>query len=247
MIEKFNGSTIAQTTQQSRAWWERNRKRSTVKGTLPEFEVMLEKFRNDCLDFGGIAEELGVTTERVRQIYMRYFSKIIPRRPNGRVRRRVCTLRKLSKQIRESFKTDPEFATLFARTLSEGIPVEPVRVPSGRTYSARLIKAGGYICVLYSDEEPDLIVRHEYWKFNVTPCLEAAFFILQAGMGEEAHFLIVPGSCVVSKRRSIYVPAELKYTGRTNSRPIKHNWLQYLEAWHLLKAPPATAADEPKG
>ena len=111
--------------------------RKQHSGTIASFsfEELLEIFRNDCLKFSEIGKQFGVSRERIRQIYQHYFSQVIPRRPNGRVREKVCTLKKRSVKALDFFQ-DKRFSSLLERVAQEEIEAKPARTQNGYSPSS---------------------------------------------------------------------------------------------------------------
>ncbi|MEK7175938.1 MAG: hypothetical protein AAB695_01010 [Patescibacteria group bacterium] len=220
-----------------REWYERNRNHGNSKGTLPDFDTMLAKFSDDCTKFNDIAAELGLTRERIRQIYQKYFSSIIARRPNGRTRQKVCTLKRRTVRVNEFFHSDSRYAPLLDRAAREGIEAKPVFTHSAvAKHNKRRFLLNGLICKLLVVSAPREHQERLCFKFSLTSLEEIEFLILQAGV-PESKFFVLPIT-TVWPGKSIYIPAGFRWLEYKNSgRRVKTDWFQYLEAWHLLKNP----------
>jgi len=79
-----------QDPKEARLAYEKSRMRNRTLKKLPCYTTMLVEFQSDCNSFTNIGQKYGRSRERIRQIYMRFFSAHIPRRPDGRTREKIC-------------------------------------------------------------------------------------------------------------------------------------------------------------
>ncbi len=189
------------------------------------FDELLNVFREDCTNFTHIGKELGISREMVRRVYQRFFAGYLPRRPNGNTRRVVCTRKRHSQMVRTSLENDARLVHLFQKCLEKGINVDPVRSKNGLRHNSRLIKLNGHVCKLLVGSE-----FNGYYRFQVTN-KKYDFLILQVQNGEE--FLVIPASILNQSR--VYIPTRLGRSSYHKKSAVKVEWLDYLEAWHLLK------------
>jgi hypothetical protein len=232
------------TLEESRGMYERAR--SSWESTLPEFDILHELFSSDCNSFSDIGLRFGVTRERVRQVYHKYFSRIIPRRPDGRTRQLICTRKTRLQDIRESFAQDPRYGGVLSKAREEDLVAEPVPQEKGTSrarHQRHLFKLNGRLCrFLTSGSKPcHTTDTNSYWKFSLTTQQPFDFLILEINTESGPRYLVIPYSLAIRGRRNIYIPHNLTRENTSRWKP-KVDWLQYLDAWHLLKDPPAPKA-----
>ena len=227
---------------EARLGYDEMRRSLASKGTWPEFDVLLARFGNDCENFTEIGLSLNLSRERVRQIYQKYFSKLIPRRPNGKVRRKVCTIKRTHAKVLSGFLAEERYVQLLQRVSEEGISALPAKsiVPGALENSRRFKHSEGKF--LLNNRSCKLLVVFFFppakmWAFQVSSLDEIEFVILQANTEAGPRFLVVPSEVLEGKGR-VYVPQDFKRSGyHKTAIQKKINWEKYLEAWHLLKDP----------
>ncbi|MDO8565308.1 MAG: hypothetical protein Q7R67_01685 [bacterium] len=211
---------------------------------LPDFDTMKERFQG-CDTLHEIASDIGRTYQRVQQIFYVYFSKIIPRRPSGVVRRQVCLRKKRVVAATDSLLSDPDLAALLKKVSELGIEAKPIRrkqISNIKHLKKRLL-LNNRSCRLVICNKTWRQMGREYWHFAVRNAHEFDFQILQVNSVSGPQFLVVPSEVMGGKSQTIYVPADLKWSDYfKGNKKIKIDWLQYVEAWHLLKPKTAETA-----
>lgn len=205
-----------------------------------DFDALYAEFSNDCKRFTEIAKNQGVTRERVGQLYSEYFSRIIPRRPDGRTRRRACTLKRrvLNKAVRlERFFNNPAASALKSavESLNLGIKIIQLNPP--------FFSIGGKQCTFhFCNKARQNYPRSKklYWRFHLNPqaLKKSEFVILLLIEDEESRFFIVPADKLpvrfLQVRKSLYVPqggVDPKGRGR---RSDFFDVLKCENAWYCL-------------
>ena len=213
-----------------------------VRYLSADFDTLLSEFNNDCATFTDIAEKYGVTREAVRLIYKKYFASIIPRRPNGRVRERVCIIKKRSASRSSGFLSDKRFSDLRKVCQKEHLPLDPIRTRRSETsyYSRNMVLIAGRRCnYRHGTKKPKAYKGKAFyfaWTISRGAIKNCEFIILKI---KESWF-IVPTKVVlelIPNGKKLYIPADgYSDYGRAKER-IRHDFWQYKDAWHLLKAP----------
>lgn len=220
--------------------YEEGRKSQISKGLLPDWDTMLARFSNDCENFLQIGTDIGLSCERIRQIYMKYFSTVIPRRPDGRTRTKVCTIKRGVARVGKGFLADPRYTQLLSRAEEVGIGIKPLAVRAQghpHKHSTRRFHINGYCCKLQVIKTPRIITNRWYFTFSPNDLEGVNFLILQAGE-KEPKFFVVPNT-QNSGGLVINIPADFQYSAHaTGVRQLKTDWLQFMEAWYLLKQVP---------
>lgn len=217
-----------------------------------DFDALHAEFSNDCKTFREIAEDQGLTRERIRQLYNKYFSRIIPRRPDGRARRRVCTLKRraLNKTVRlERLFNNPAAFALKSAVESFGLGINIIRLnPTSLSIGGK--QCAFYFCNKARQNQPRS--KKLYWRFNLSlqSLKKSEFVVLLLIESEEFRFFIVPTHKLpvrnLEVRKNLYVPqggADPKGRGRRND---SFDVLKCENAWHYLdekKSPESQAVN----
>lgn len=98
---------------------------------------LLERLAQPCASFAEIAEEFGVTRERVRQWHAEY----LPGAPKGQARRRLCMLQ----QARRKVLTDPLFRAFYRHARSSFAPGQLHLIRAHAGFRTRLARLNGYL------------------------------------------------------------------------------------------------------
>lgn len=197
------------------------------KGSGPQFSILDRAERririllqNPCVTYAEIGRRLGVTRERIRQIHDDMFAE---EANTGRVRMHVCALNKpkqplpkncLAFRLKEKCQSlGLTFQVVYARgSLSrQRVPLPTEAIVNGhlcRLQTARLIR--GYIS----------ISRWRVKKFAF--CLSLLL--------DDGRWIIRPPDRAY---RTMFV--EKAFTENLGAYSDKHDWPEYIEAWHLLK------------
>lgn len=134
------------------------------KAKSVDFDTLYELFESDCNTFTVIGEIVGLSRERIRQLYLQYFQPLFPRRPTGRVRRKVCT-RKRRANRKENWVLEGKVLEAAILANDNGLSVEPVWVNEhGHSVnwmreSVKQLRINGYLCSVHADAKPWLIVK----------------------------------------------------------------------------------------
>lgn len=111
-------------------------------GAFTRLTQMLEQ---PCLTFAQIAEEFGVTRERVRQ----WHQTLLPEAPSGHERQRLCAIHRRRRRL----FGDPLYRAFFQRARASFGPgrIEPVRARSG--YKAGIVLIDKRVVALRDAEQ----------------------------------------------------------------------------------------------
>lgn len=179
--------------------------------------------RNPCISYAEIGRRLGVTRERIRQVHDGLFVEEVN---TGRVRQHVCAVTKpkhplpkncLAFRLKEKCEClGFNFQPVYCRgsLARQRIPIPNEGIVNGhlcRLQTARLVR--GYIS----------ISRWRVKKFAF--CL--SWFI------DDGRWIIRPPDRF---ERTMFV--EKAFTEKPGAYSDRHDWPEYIEAWHLLKKSP---------
>lgn len=154
----------------------------------------------------------------------------------------------------ESFEQDGRLRDLLAKALVEKITTKAIRVRGHHNnpnrYNKRLFLLNERICKLLTANRISMsFPGGYYWQFCFKEQETFEFLILQIKTGGKAFFLILPSSIAKQFESHIYVPENFMRSRSGRGRHPKVNWIEYLEAWHLLRKPveavPAAEAAPP--
>jgi hypothetical protein len=101
---------------------------------------LMALFRQPCVTFAQIADQFGVSRERVRQWHL----EILPDAPRGRARRRLCGL----SQRRRELLGDPLFRAFYRHARPSFSRERLQLIPSGDGFRKRLVTLDGSMVVL---------------------------------------------------------------------------------------------------
>jgi len=200
-------------------------------------DELRELFRSDCNNFTTIAAMLGVTRERVRQIYNRHFRDEFGAYRTGHARQIICR-RKRTSVARKALR--PSGAALIVAEMAErrGLTVSAVLSESRDIVyaSSRKLFVSGKKCrarVVSSTcrANPKQIVR--YWHVPATSDYSQEVVIILAG----GNVFIIPGA-IFGTLRSHYIPTD-RPSDRAGARrcgmAAKIDYWSYLDRWDLLE------------
>jgi len=224
------------TYESSKTAYERNRLTRSAK-QLPDFDMLFDLFSSDCNSFTKIGDQYGFTRERIRIIYRRHFAKIIPRRPDGRTRQKVCIRKLRPSRIISKFRSMLCFIPLIQETEQCGVIAEPVLHKSQLTrfprISTKLVRLNKHVCLVLRCKSPSRVINTLYWKFNFRKSQRAEFLILQVIQeGTTRHRFFVIPSQLVPVNKMIYIPVN-GWSMYHNTKP-NIDWLKYEDCWDLL-------------
>ncbi len=200
-------------------------------GASLSFDELYEDFSNDCKSFTCIIQSHGLSRGRIGRLYNKYFSQIIPRRPDARTRQKVCTRKR--RAIRAKVGFESKFKSLISEATRHGVKAT-LHKNSGQVVKAstRFVNLNGLLCLRLNSRIVSRIGYRDYWRFSFRHPERVTFVILQISKkGRKCRFLVVPSS-LMSGSEIIYVPAR-GYSGYNGIRP-KVDWLAYEDRWDLL-------------
>lgn len=211
---------------------------------MPDYDVMYPEFESDCNSFTEIANRYETSRERIRQIYSRFFSAHIPRRPDGRTRQRICArkTRVIKKEERQklSVSNNPAISTL--KSIVESLGLE-VRIISLKGIGGRVISIGGKHCLVYSCSclHRFGLDKNLYWSFSLNPLAlkRSEFVVFATREGEKFRFFIVPTHKITAKfleakRITIYIPQKRVDSWNRRGRKSIIGIQQYENQWNFL-------------
>jgi hypothetical protein len=214
------------------------------------FEQWLAWFRQDCLTFTDIGEMTGVTWENIRQIYMKYFAELIPRRPDGHTRQRMCAIKKWYSRIEESSAemlsdVQKDIITRVSPYNYE-IKLIPIRRRKGSVagLKRRSLQINGRICSIRVingafPTRKDCTNVYGRLTTQLKTLKEEDFLIISlSSIGFSKTAFVVPTSVLLDQfkpgqaEKRFYLPI-IKRPVYNNNEPAIDFW-QYENAWHLL-------------
>ena len=217
------------------------------------FEDWLEYFKSDCVRFEAIGDEVGLTRERVRQIYNDHFCELFEGK-SGRERVQACTLEsrhvKTKRSESELFENDPVVRVVVEKARAVGCRVSAVPtlsegVPTGSVWARRVL-VNGHLCSLHRLQQVWSLRatcrRYAHASVSLTTLAEVGACIFHVTLENlPVRTFVIPSLDLQSRKRgsgpkkaaaSIYFPTEKL---PTNPQGCKgHDWWQYEDAWHLL-------------
>lgn len=235
-----------ETYESSKTAYKRNRLHPGPK-PRPDFDTLFELFSSDCTTFTEIGEQFGLTCERVRQIYWKYFAKLIPRRPDGHTRRKVCTRKRRVSGAVSRFHSMSCFIPLIQEVKRHRVKAESV-LGKSTTFSFRIstrfMRLNGHLCLVKRNSKILNNNTRSCWHFSCWSRQGEEFLILQAGPEgtTKYRFFVVP-SRLVPARKSIFIPVN-GWSMYHNIGPTI-NWFEYENRWDLL-APLVPPSASPK-
>jgi hypothetical protein len=173
-----------------------------------------------------VADKLGISRERVRQIAHEM------RLPSGRERQAKRRKRKMGKAVHEYFKKLPVYSL-------PGFVVEPVYSPNSRTQQIMVqsVMVNGHRCAIRSALRPPSMIAKlgKNWiRINPPhgPATKAEFilFRLPRGIPAAQGWLVVPAGEVPNYPANLNLGEE-----RADHHPNYHGrWRQFVNRWGLL-------------
>lgn len=224
------------TYETSKKAYERRELRHRAK-QLPDFDTLFELFSSDCTSFTEIGEQFGHTKGRVSQIYQKYFAKLIPRRPDGLTRQKVCTRKRRFSLAVSMFRSMPCFTPLIQEAERHGVKAESILWKMQPRYhhpkiSNKRVRLNRHVCLLLLSKKKRIHNRL-YWTFHPRNPQRAEFLILQAAQeGTERYRFFVLPSQLISASQTISIPVNGWSMYRNKGPAI--NWFEYENRWDLL-------------
>lgn len=214
------------------------------------FDEFLDHFANDCVSFKEVAQiacEGGVSRERIRQLYEKYFRQLFPAKRTGQERQQICSLKRhrvAAKLAIHDFSGNPSLAKIARYAKEAGCTVERV-VSRNRQHvviTRRLLLINGMCYQVYFARN---IVRpsvRSIARYSHVVILKRSLqqvvgiIVLQEGVGYTDRIFIIPTRDVLdaygSHERgslSLFIPTESRPSYQ-NSQP-RLAWGKYEGAW----------------
>lgn len=187
--------------------------------------------------FSEIAKQLGVTRERVRQIYRDLFSQRLSYQ-NGRQRWSAHTQARIKQRLNELVATPRDRYLLHISRVAKraGLDVQfiPQKIARLSASSGGLLRhrvmLNGKMCVI---SHGTFIIGGRLVPFPSYIVSSAAFKICIAHINSKQFYFVIPASELRKAGSTIYLPVGyLKH--RAGKQKI--DWWQFKDAWHLLKS-----------
>lgn len=166
----------------------------------------------NCLTQAEIARRVGCSRERIRQLCHKY------QHETGRQREDICRINRME------FPEHPFVKSVLEKGFNVTISLGERGLPLKRS-----IFVNGKLCRMAATHRRHLYGnRNEYWHIR-RPSVYADFYVWW--MDDSSDCLIVPYEKAPSSQTTITVDRSLKLPGPYH---IRHDWKDYLNAYHLL-------------
>ena len=233
-----------------RARFERDRTKPhrLKKPILLTFDELLDHFANDCMtfaDIGKIIVDGGMTRERVRQLYNRYFVGLFPTRKNGRKRQKVCILKRrhiAKKEAMTNFSDDELLAYVAQKAQLAGYIVhrkvenrgssafanKNILLMNGSSYTVHFVQSA----LARSHDSPALFFSVGF-SSRILKSTKGAIIVTRREGVE--HIFIVPSREVLAKygsgkhRVTVCIAPERRPVYKNNVPRL--DWWKYENAW----------------
>lgn len=215
--------------------------------TTLTFDELLDHFANDCMSFTAIGMmvcETGVTYERVRQIYNKYFVDLFPNKRTGRRRQRICTLKRrriAATSARDDF-SDNEVLTKIAQ-LAKAAGCAVKRPLVGKEW-----KKGAFSRIFINEADYSVHVARRACRIptgrpkcsftlSVNVMKEVAGVILLMEVdGCESRILVIPSQDILrayqrQKAKHLGIYPLLRKSTSKKGRSTLLEWDKYENAW----------------
>lgn len=222
----------------ARAAYERMRLDRRFSGDLPDYDRMLAEYQTGD-SFRAIGFRLNRSRERVRVIH-RYFCQFLPEQLSGKDRLRAAVQRtraERSQVVIEDLLENPIFRPLAKRARECGVSFQLSLVRKNELvvrWERWYVELNGLRCRLAVYTRRYTVRGRDYWHPVVqkTP-IDYRFFIVQIKARTVQRFFVIPAN-VLRPNLNLYIPTG-EYSTYKNHKPLR-DWLQYEDAWHLLKS-----------
>lgn len=182
----------------------------------------------DCIPISQIASRLGVTTQRLQQITDKLGIK-------GWARRKNCTLKRRNQRA-EGLHPRVEAALRKMRTFGIEATVQATSLRPSATLD---VVANGKVCLVRSAFMPKCRPGHVVLATTCPrrPCDFLLFWVRPADM-----WVVVPSDRYAGKTMFKLELTKQGKAGGGMGHDKRHDWRDYVEAWHLLKGPAQASA-----
>lgn len=231
----------------ARAKWDAAQSRGQASKHNLTFEQLFDYFKVDEVRHLHIARQAGLSRERVRQIYNKYFRDIFEG-SRGRERREAYAHKSRKDRAKQSIKcllsNDKALAAITKSVHRAGGVVEFVGRDNQQSVYTNRVCANGHLCSVYklynSWSTPK--AKREYARVTLAPSTiqttEAVIFYSGVN-GYTPLIFVVPTSTLLNafpdleyKRKGMVIP--LKKLPSYNNQKTRIDWWQHEEAWHHL-------------
>lgn len=147
--------------------YEQLRTRPPGRFANTEFDTLLDWLLSNCMTLTQIGERIGVSRERVRQVYNTFFKDLLPPSMHTpRSRRRVCTIVKHRLTERDLRYLSPETAELRSVLLDAGLNPELI-VNSERYPRHKRLMVNNKVLAVHVPDSWKSRAKHRYYRFRV--------------------------------------------------------------------------------
>ena len=214
------------------------------------FDEFLDHFANDCMSFSDVAQiacEGGVSRERIRQLYEKYFRQLFPAKRTGQERQQICLLKRRRIAVKmaiHDFSGNSSLAKVARYAKEAGCTVERVvsRTGGQQVVAHRLLSIDGMRYQVYRTRNvrrPSVRCMAVYSHVCVLKQSlhrVTGIIVLQQDVGQADRIFIIPTRDILDaygshERRSLslFIPIEKRPIYK-NSRP-RLAWEKYEDAW----------------
>ncbi len=204
-------------------------------GTLDDWRRL---FADPSVRFSEIAEKVGLTLERVRQIYQDHFRLGLPY-ANGRQRWSVHAKEQAKYRLRQEMANphNKYLRSIVKKARDHKLEVE--LIPRQNAYPPRCVRG----CILLNGKVCLISIRHRgtnskaRWvgaSADVSYDPKTAFKIFLIETSRTKLYYVIPAKYCRKGAKIIYLP--LRKLTYPKLKP-KIDWWQFKDAWHLLSQP----------
>lgn len=232
MIREFDPEVV----EQMRTAYNRPPRAGNPKRLRLSFDELLDRFSLDCNTFTSIGIESGVSRERIRQVYNKYFRAILGEHRDGRTRVKICTRKRNSVKRQELAAQDPvrflDVLTLARAAGKHAGPSIGVYSKKGVRVRTTSIEINGKMCAVRRCGKPTQTSpkTHPYWRIHARINAATEFIICVTAAG----VFVVPAKDVASYSGWLYIPTVRPEDSRYPTYPRRVDFWKYHEAWSLI-------------
>jgi len=216
------------------------------------FEDLFEYFKVDCVRQSAVAVEAGLTRERIRQIYNKYFRELFDGK-SGRERMHACTLENRIVKIKQAentlLETDAVIKVVVEKARAAGCKIETIPQLTNKGFVQKtrngILRVNGHLCSVHNPttriKHPDLkrVSTRTSLSRSVLLKVEASIFHTTLE-GYPEHTFVVPTTILLTsvfgsttkEMKTVILPMEKSPVRR--GTPARVDYWQYEDAWHLL-------------
>jgi hypothetical protein len=223
----------------ARTRWEESTGQRRTKHSL-SFDEFFQYFQADCVRYGAIGAQIGVSRERVRQIYNRYFRELFNGK-NGKQRWHACSVESRNVKIAHSIKElldQPMPRAVIDQARAAGCIIDVIAyddVSAGRVKKHRL-SINGHRCEVRASIKTGKGYFRMRIRRSVLEAVEAVLLLCKEG--EVERLFVVPSKVLLGRSKSSSISFRVPGERYSNSKRSKTglDFRSYENAWHLLEA-----------